>query len=176
MLHNPLWAMQAVGAVPFANLLAPAYGVAGLAVWWLSRRFPDVLHGYLRQAADAAIMLLSALWSLSALRHGCAGSVLTSQPMTQTEDLLRSFVGIVLALGFLWWGSFSAQRSWRIGSLVLILLAVLKVFLVDAAGLEGLLRVASFVALGASLIGIGWVYSRQLSRRTVIPEGSPTSP
>ena len=74
------------------------------------------------------------------------------------------------------WGARTQSRSWRIGSLVLILLAVLKVFLVDAAGLEGLLRVASFVALGASLIGIGWVYSRQLSRRTVIPEGSPTSP
>ena len=46
-----------------------------------------------------------------------------------------------------------------------MLLAVGKVFLVDAAGLEGLLRVASFMALGFSLIGIGWVYSRQLAVR-----------
>jgi uncharacterized membrane protein len=109
-------------------------------------------------------MLLVALWALSELRHGFAGSVLVDQPLTQTEDLLRSLLGIVLALGFLWWGSRTRQRSWRIGSLVLMLLAVLKVFLVDAAGLEGLLRIASFMALGASLIGIGWVYSRQLRR------------
>ena len=27
---------------------------------------------------------------------------------------------------------------------------------------SGLLRIASFVALGFSLIGIGWLYSRQL--------------
>ncbi|NCQ63311.1 MAG: DUF2339 domain-containing protein, partial [Alphaproteobacteria bacterium] len=40
--------------------------------------------------------------------------------------------------------------------------AVAKVFLVDAAGLDGLLRVASFLALGFSLIGIGWIYSRLL--------------
>ena len=33
------------------------------------------------------------------------------------------------------------------------------------AGLAGLLRVASFMALGFSLIGIGWVYSRQLRAR-----------
>lgn len=77
----------------------------------------------------------------------------------------RARTGIVLALGFLWWGSGREQRSWRIGSLVLMLAAVLKVFLVDAAGLEGLLRIASFLALGFSLIGIGWVYSRQLARR-----------
>lgn len=47
------------------------------------------------------------------------------------------------------------------------MLAVLKVFMVDAAGLEGLARITSFVALGFSLIGIGWFYARQLRR---VPE------
>ncbi len=56
----------------------------------------------------------------------------------------------------------SGQRSWRIGSLVLMLLAVFKVFIFDAAGLDGLARIASFLALGVCLIGIGWFYSRQL--------------
>jgi uncharacterized membrane protein len=37
---------------------------------------------------------------------------------------------------------------------------VLKVFLIDAAGLDGLLRILSFVALGLSLIGIGWLHKR----------------
>ena len=46
-----------------------------------------------------------------------------------------------------------------------MLIAVFKVFLIDAAGLAGLLRIASFMALGFSLIGIGWVYSRQLKSR-----------
>lgn len=165
LLHNPLWSAQAVGPLPLTNLLAPAYLAAGIAVWLLSRMSDTALWGRLRQVGDAGLMLLISLWALSELRHAFAGSILSSAPMTQTEDLLRSFAGIVLALGFLWWGSRTDQRSWRIGSLVLILLAVLKVFLVDAAGLEGLLRVASFVALGASLIAIGWVYSRQLSRR-----------
>ncbi len=40
--------------------------------------------------------------------------------------------------------------------------AVAKVFLLDASGLNGLLRIASFIALGVSLIGIGWLYSRSL--------------
>jgi uncharacterized membrane protein len=115
-------------------------------------------------------MVLLALVALSELRHAFSGTLLTAAPMTQTEDLLRSLTGIVLAIGFLAWGSRRAERSWRIGSLVLMLLAVGKVFLVDAAGLEGLLRVASFMALGFSLIGIGWVYTRQLKAQ---PEPEP---
>ena len=70
----------------------------------------------------------------------------------------------VLAVGFLLWGIRGRRRDWRIASLVLMLAAVAKVFLFDASGLEGLLRIASFVALGFSLIGIGWLYSRQLRR------------
>ena len=110
------------------------------------------------------LMALIVLFALSELRGIFAGGWLTSVPMTQTEDLLRSLLGIVLAIGFLLWGSRSAARSWRIGSLVLMLGAVLKVFLFDTAALEGLARIASFMALGFSLIGIGWFYTRQLSR------------
>jgi uncharacterized membrane protein len=43
-----------------------------------------------------------------------------------------------------------------------MLAAVGKVFLFDASGLEGVTRIASFVALGFSLIGIGWLYARHL--------------
>lgn len=40
--------------------------------------------------------------------------------------------------------------------------AMCKVFLWDASGLDGMVRIASFVALGFSLIGIGWLYARHL--------------
>ena len=43
-----------------------------------------------------------------------------------------------------------------------MLATVAKVFLLDTNGLDGLLRVGSFAALGFSLIGIGWLYSRYL--------------
>ncbi|MCB2067211.1 MAG: DUF2339 domain-containing protein, partial [Erythrobacter sp.] len=141
-LHNPLWDWQAVGPWPLANLLLPAYAIAGLAVYWLAGRLPDSLRTMLRPTRDGVLMLLAAMFALSTLRHAFAGTVLIDPPLTQTEDLLRSLLGIVLALAYLAWGSRTGQRSWRIGSLVLMLLAVLKVFLVDAAGLEGLLRVA----------------------------------
>ena len=70
---------------------------------------------------------------------------------------------VLLAIAFLLWGMRTGARAWRIGSLLLMLGAVAKVFLLDASGLEGLLRIATFVALGLSLIGIGWLYSRSLA-------------
>lgn len=160
VLHNPLWAQQAVGGWPIANLLLLSYGIAiGMLVWLRARYFDD--DGQARSACDAAIMVLIALLALSELRQLFAGSILVG-PVEPQEDLLRSILAIAVALGFLGLGARSRQRSWRIGSLVLMLLAVFKVFIFDAAGLDGLARIASFLALGVCLIGIGWFYSRQL--------------
>jgi uncharacterized membrane protein len=100
----------------------------------------------------------------ASLRQLFHGSLLITPGVSPVEDILRSILGIALAVGFLLWGIRQKRRDWRLASLVLMLAAVVKVFLFDASGLEGLLRIASFVALGFSLIGIGWLYSRQLRR------------
>lgn len=161
LLHNPLWTEQAVGAFPVANLLLPAYGLVLVTLAWSIHRY-GAHDRRLRTALDGIIMVLIALFAFSELRQVFAGSVLVGTPIGETEDLLRSLSGIVLAIGFLLWGAREGLRSWRIGSLVLMLLAVFKVFLVDASGLEGLARIASFAALGLSLIGVGWFYARLL--------------
>lgn len=162
LLHNPLWDAQAVGSVPVANLLLPSYAIGAIAAWLAGREIERTRPGWGRVTGDIVAMALVLLFALSSLRQAFAGSVLTAAPMGATEDLLRSLLAIVVALAFLGWGWWRKQRHWRVGSLVLMLLAVAKVFLVDAAGLDGLLRVASFLALGFSLIGIGWIYSRLL--------------
>ncbi len=167
--HNPLWTAQAVGSWPWINLLVPAYAIALMAIWWAGRMEP-VRKNVPQWLLDIAAMMTVGMFALSQLRQSFAGSVLTSQPLGQGEDLLRSLLGIMLAVGFLWWGSHKNRRSWRIGSLVLMLGAVCKVFVFDANGLEGLVRIASFVALGFSLIGIGWFYARQLQSQDSGPE------
>lgn len=157
ILHNPLWNDQAVGQVPFANLALGAYAVGIATLLSLRQWLPQ-----LRRACDIAVMAVAALGAMTLLRQMFSGSMLADQPMGQAEDLLRSVIGIVLAIAFLLIGSRRNERVWRVGSLVLMIATVLKVFIFDTAGLGGLLRVASLVALGASLIGIGWFYSRQL--------------
>jgi uncharacterized membrane protein len=45
---------------------------------------------------------------------------------------------------------------------LIILLVVLKAFLIDMSNLEGVLRAISFIGLGITLMGIGFVYQRAL--------------
>jgi uncharacterized membrane protein len=108
------------------------------------------------------LMALIVLFAFSELRQLFHGSVLVGSGLPVAEDILRSILAISLAIGFLLWGIMRKQRDWRIASLALMLAAVGKVFLMDASGLAGVTRILSFVALGFSLIGIGWLYSRHL--------------
>jgi hypothetical protein len=161
-LHNPLWAEQAVGRLPLINLLLPLYGLAAFMLWaaarWSSRDGATPGRGF-----DIAWMLLIGLFALTELRQLFHGSLLVEPGVPETEEILRSVLAVLLAIGFLVHGIVRGSKDWRIGSLLLMLAAVAKVFLFDAAGLEGLLRILSFVALGLSLIGIGWLYSRYLA-------------
>ena len=162
LLHNPLWAMQAVGPWPALNLLPLAYAVPLVAMQALNR-VPAVRETGPDRVFNLAWMVLILLFAASMLRQLFHGSLLVEPGLSQAEDIARSILAIALAIGFLLWGIRSKERDWRIGSLVLMLAAVAKVFLWDTQGLEGLTRIASFVALGFSLIGIGWLYSRQLA-------------
>jgi uncharacterized membrane protein len=53
-----------------------------------------------------------------------------------------------------------------------VLLAALKVFLVDMGDLDGLYRVASFLGLGLSLVSIGLLYQRFVAA-TGLPPPAP---
>ncbi len=48
----------------------------------------------------------------------------------------------------------------RYASLAVLIVTVLKVFLSDMSGLTGLYRAASFLGLGLTMIGIGYIYQR----------------
>jgi uncharacterized membrane protein len=161
LLHNPLWAPQAVGDWPVVNLLLPVYALAlGLAV--AAKRAVGPTTPAVERGLGILQMVLVVLFTFSELRQLFHGSLLTQPGLAVAEDILRSILSIALGIGFLLWGITRQERDWRIASLALMLAAVGKVFLFDASGLEGVTRIASFVALGLSLIGIGWLYSRHL--------------
>jgi uncharacterized membrane protein len=166
LLHNPLWSAQDVGALPLVNLLAPLFAALPVSLALIARarrgaaRVVDAVMQYV-------IMVMVCGYAWASLRQVFHPGLLIEPGLGQAEDILRSLLGIALAVGFLVWGIRRRRHEWRIASLVLMIAAVAKVFLFDASGLTGLLRIGSFVALGFSLIGIGWLYSRQLRRDQV---------
>ena len=151
-----------MGAWPLVNLLVPLF----LLPWLGMSRTPALFAkapASLDRAVQITTMLLAAGFAWATLRQFFHGSLLAQPGVTDAENILRSILMLALALGFLLWGIRTKRHDWRIASLVLMIGAAGKVFLFDASGLEGLARIGSFVALGFSLIGIGWLYSRQLA-------------
>ena len=78
----------------------------------------------------------------------------------------REFVSgawLLVAIGLLLAGVRLADKALRLAGLVLLTATIVKVFLIDAAALEGVLRILSFLGLGGALIWIGRFYPRVLN-------------
>ena len=76
-----------------------------------------------------------------------------------TQGEISTYTGAMLLLGaaLFYQAVASGSALLRRAGLTLIGLTVAKVFLIDAAGLTGLVRVGSFLALGLSLAGLAWL-------------------
>ena len=81
--------------------------------------------------------------------------------LTSAESYGYSLAGLLLSVALLLGGIRLADKALRLAGLVLLTAITLKVFLFDASALEGLLRILSFLGLGA-LIGIGKLYTKVL--------------
>lgn len=157
LLLNPVLVAQQVGIIPAALHLALA------AAWsWTFARAPVWRH---------LGMALTFAATVAAVRQAAHGTLLTGL-VTTGENYGYSAALLLLALAWLGLGIRGGARSLRLAGLALLTAVTLKVFLIDAAALDGLLRILSFLGLGVALIGIGWVYNRFLGT-TPQPHPSP---
>lgn len=144
----------------FFNALLWQFSVPLLAVFamaWICR--VRELVGSAR-AYQIAAMLLGFVWATFLVQDYSGSSRLFGPVGTSTEMYTYSVVWLLLAVVYQAMGLFRGIRTLHIGSLILLLLTVGKVFLVDASELEGLYRVLSFLGLGVALIGIGFFYNK----------------
>jgi uncharacterized membrane protein len=159
LLHNPLWAEQNVGAWPVLNLLAPAYL---LSAYWLyrARRGAD---GKARSGAWLLLALASlVLGVMLMVRQLFQGPLLNGPEVPSAESYGYSLAGLLLSMALLLAGIRLPDKALRLAGLVLLTATTIKVFLVDAGALEGVLRILSFLVLGIALIGIGKLYTKVL--------------
>jgi uncharacterized membrane protein len=149
LILDPVLVRQAVGGLPLLNL---ATLHAALAAAWLWPRRGD---RYWREGMLALVAIAVAV----TVRQAMHGTFLTGS-IGRTENWLYSAAFLGLALVWLGHGIRTGLGDLRIAGLALLTAVTLKVFLIDAAALEGILRILSFLGLGLALIGIGWAYGR----------------
>ena len=171
-IANPIFEKADVGRLPIANGLFLAYAVPA-AMAALARRWIDVEpNRNVALAVEAAASILAFVYVSLEVRHlfdpgferagfGAAGLEL------YTYSIVWLLFGVaLLAVGFL-----RGAAALRHAGMALVCVVVAKVFLIDMAGLQGLLRVFSFLGLGAALVGLGYAY-----RRFGFDEGQRTQP
>lgn len=161
LAYNPLAARlnDPAGLVigpPLLDSLAFAYALPGILLLVTAQRIKGLPQAAIRpiQAAGAAMLVLYAVSEIRRLWHGHyigGGDIIEGELYTYTLALLLT--GAVLLWQALARRSLKLQRV----AMAVIALTVAKVFLWDAAGLTGLVRVVSFAGLGLSLAGLAWL-------------------
>jgi uncharacterized membrane protein len=156
LLLNPVMVPQSVGPVPVANLLTGHLALTALWLWLLAREAPERFVLLLKGLSLGAMIVTV----LASIRQLTQGSLVSGASIQTGENYLYSAGLLALALAWLVQGMMRGTKLLRIAGLSLLTVVTLKVFLIDAAALTGLLRILSFLGLGITLIGIGWAYGR----------------
>ncbi len=161
VVANPVFEKADVGRLPIFNGLFLAYAVPAAMVA-LARRWIDVEPDRrIDLLIEIAASVLAFVYVSLEVRHlfdpGFERSGFAADGLElYTYSIVWLLFGVaLLALGFL-----RQTAAFRHAGMVLVCIVVAKVFLIDMAGLKGLLRVFSFLGLGAALIGLGYVYRR----------------
>ncbi|MBD1206762.1 MAG: DUF2339 domain-containing protein, partial [Rhodobacteraceae bacterium] len=152
---NPLFGGTVRGPLLLDSLVL-AYllpgAMLGAAAWVMGH-----LPLRLRQAMGATGMALGALWLALEIRRFWRGADLSVSGTTQAELYSYTVALLVIGVAVLWQSIARRSGVLRRIAMGVIAVTVAKVFLVDAAGLSGLMRVFSFLALGLSLAGLAWL-------------------
>jgi len=106
-------------------------------------------------------LILAAIWLGMSIRQFWQPISMTlAQPTGMAELFTYSIAGLIVGGILTWVGATrKAMTIQRIGLAVLACVA-LKVFLWDVRSLDGFWRAISFLGLGASLIGLGWLFQK----------------
>jgi uncharacterized membrane protein len=170
--QNPLLTGEPVGGL-FFNFVLLGYGIPAVLIAVLAR---VVRHSrprpYYYLAAVLAMVLALAYLSLE-VRTLFHGPVLNAPFVYDAEQYTYSVTWLAFGVALLLVGVALQSQPARMASAAVVILTILKVFLHDLRGVEGLWRALSIICLGLTLMGIGWLYQRLLfpARKPAQPGG-----
>lgn len=177
---NPLFDSIEIGATPIFNRALYAFVLPAICCLIVARSFDRariITNTETRDLAGSLMTMRSLLGGIAIVAGFVGVSILNRQLFTGSivlwpgdtflSDLNSGGELYGYSLAWLIYGALlillaiaTGNRPIRHAAAGVILLAVLKVFLIDASGLTGLYRVASFLGLGMSLIAFGYLYQR----------------
>jgi uncharacterized membrane protein len=156
------WPPYELRGAPVFNTALLSLGlpsVAMLGIGWFVRQ--DARQTIARIGIAISIAAVVFLYTLMILDIRHAFHPLDLQgPMSDAESYSYSIATLVFGAALLIIGVAIQNLGARTLSFAFVLAATIKVFLFDAADLEGLWRVLSFFGMGLSFLAISWLYAR----------------
>ncbi len=169
LYRNPLFVAGSnpvEGGLVF-NALMIAYFAPGIAALLIARFSNHVRpHLYVSAMRIMAVASIFVYLTLQVRRSFQGANIHMLRSTSDGEWYTYSVVWLAFGVALLAYGLWRRSIEVRLASAIFIVLSVVKVFLFDLAGLEGVLRAFSFMGLGLVLIGIGLVYQKFVFVRT----------
>jgi uncharacterized membrane protein len=174
LLRNPLLIWEPVGPSPFFNALLFAYLVPGVLAALFYGRFRRLGRDLAANIAGWSALVLGFLYLSLEVRHFFNGEVLGYGSPSTAEWYVYSAVWLLYGLILVVAGLTFAQPAVRLAGFAVGAVVAVKVFLFDMSTLSGIYRAASFLGLGASLIGLGFLH-QHMARAAALRGGVGTS-
>ena len=161
LAYNPWFYGRSVGEHPIFNWALLGYGfgaVLAAVTAYFERRAGRDIQGRIMGLFGLAMLFIYLNTTVAVLfrRYPSFWGI------GDAELYAYSAVWLALGIALLAAGAYFGSRTLRLASAAMVALAVLKVFLIDMAGLTGLWRALSFIGLGLVLLVVGRVYQRVL--------------
>ena len=176
---NPLLASRVnpiEGGAIFNGLML-AYLLPGAMALLIGRLAEGVRpRWYVMMMRIAAVGLIFGYLSLQVRRVYQGADINLLRTTGDAEWYTYSIVWLIFGIVLLAYGLWRRSIEVRAASAIFIVLSVIKVFLFDLSGLEGVLRALSFIGLGLVLIGIGLVYQKFVFVRKQADATPPAEP
>lgn len=168
LFKNPLFSSIELSATPIFNVLLLAYGLPCLIGLFVLCFQKDKV---IRRIAGGIVAVMLLIFVSIEIRHLWHGQLNFYQATFAGEIYTYSMVWLVMAIAGSLIGIKIKSRDFYRGSMLFLLLVVAKIFLIDTSGLSSLWRVAAFMGLGISLLGLAYLHQKM----QVVTEHSSTA-
>lgn len=153
---NPWFGADPISSTPIFNILIPAYGLPViLALLFMKYHQRRLLYYSAWMAGFGGFAFVT-----MEIRHLWQGSLNSYSPASSGELYTYSIVWLVAAVVLVLGSTAKNKPNLYKASMGFLGLVIAKIFLIDMSDLEGLLRVASFMGLGLTLLGLAFLHKR----------------
>ena len=172
VLFNPLLTNDSIGGGFVFNMLLLLHALPALFLYVLGRLALARRQENMGIIAMGGAAFLFFMWISELVRvfFHPGGHIGLRLGVQQGELYAYSLVWLICAVGLLAAASMLKNGLLRAAGMALVALVAGKVFIIDMAGLHGILRALSFIGLGIVLMGIGWAYQRVFAQDRDTPE------